>query len=304
MNTSPMRIDTSSASHDVPERKIPHLLNIDPETFRTGFNRRPFTIRHQLANHPLFTLPELAALAQRLPAEAVRYHAGDIPVTQGLYGGPHNGLSVEETIRRIEECKSWMVLKWVERDPIYREVVNQCLDEIQQFSEPLAPGMCVREGFIFISSPSSLTPYHMDPEHNFLLQVRGSKTVHMWDPEDRMVLSEEELEQFFASSGDHNLSYRDEYASKASKIELSPGIGLQFPVTAPHYVQNGNEVSISFSVTFETPAAIRRSIVYDFNSRLRRRGISPLPYGRSSLRDFGKFQAYRVLSRARLLKSF
>jgi len=28
-----------------------------------------------------------------------------------------------------------------------------------------------REGFIFVSSPGSVTPHHMDPEHNFLLQI-------------------------------------------------------------------------------------------------------------------------------------
>jgi cytochrome P450 len=41
-----------------------------------------------------------------------------------------------------------------------------------QFSEPLAPGMCQREGFIFISSPGAVTPFHLDPEHNFLLQIK------------------------------------------------------------------------------------------------------------------------------------
>ena len=33
----------------------------------------------------------------------------------------------------------------------------------------------MREAFIFISSPNTVTPYHMDPEYNFLLQIRGTK---------------------------------------------------------------------------------------------------------------------------------
>jgi hypothetical protein len=276
------------------------LLELDEETFRANFNRKPFTIRHQLANHPLFTLRRLVALAQSLPADHVKYNAGDIAVSQGLYKGPQTGLSIEETIHQIEECNSWMVVKWIEKDPAYQQLLDQCLDEIQNFSEPLDPGMCRREGFIFISSPSAITPYHMDPEYNFLLQIRGSKTVHLFDGSDRSILSEEDLEKFL-SPGDYNLAFRDEYETKAKIFELSPGVGLHFPVTAPHWVRNGDQVSISLSITFRTPASERRGIVYDVNSSLRRRGMHPKPFGRSWLLDSAKYQTYRALRRARQL---
>jgi len=41
-----------------------------------------------------------------------------------------------------------------------------------------------QQAFIFVSSPEAVTPLHMDPEHNFLLQVRGLKTLHLFDPND------------------------------------------------------------------------------------------------------------------------
>ena len=34
-----------------------------------------------------------------------------------------------------------------------------------------------RTGYLFITSPASTTPMHFDPEHSFLLQVRGVKNV-------------------------------------------------------------------------------------------------------------------------------
>ena len=37
--------------------------------------------------------------------------------------------------------------------------------------------MLTSQGFIFVSSPNSVTPYHFDPEHNILLQIRGSKVM-------------------------------------------------------------------------------------------------------------------------------
>jgi len=272
-------------------------LEISADEFRAGFNRQPFLIGHHLAGHPLFELPRLLELAARLPEACVAYNAGDISVAEGLYRGPRTGLSVEETIRRIEDCQSWMVLKHVEADAEYNALLDSCLDEVQRHSEPLASGMRKREGFIFISSPRSVTPYHLDPEYNFLLQIRGSKTVHIWNPHDSAVLTDEELEDFFTSEEQKNLKFKDEYEQQASVFELIPGRGLHFPVTSPHWVQNGDGVSVSFSITFQTPAIERRAIVYGVNAALRRRGWKPTPAGRSAMLDAMKYNAWRVARR-------
>lgn len=273
-------------------------LEIDHDSFRANFNRRSFYIRHHLSEHPLFSLPNLVKLANRLPGECVKYSSGDVPVENGLYNGPHTGLSVEETLWRIENCHSWMVIKFIEQDPEYRELLYRCLDEVQCFSAPLDPGMNKREGFIFISSPSSLTPYHIDPEYNFLLQVRGSKQLHVFDGSDRSVLSEQEIEEFIASDSERNIVYKEEYKNKSEAFELTPGKGLHIPVMSPHWVQNGNEVSISFSITFQTQASNHRNIVYKANSQLRKLGLNPSPYGHSRLGDSVKFFGLRALQRA------
>src|SRR5436853_2235330 len=189
-------------------------FEITADEFPVSFNRQPFLIGHHLAGHPLFELPRLLELAARLPEACVAYNAGNVAVAEGLYRGPRTGLSVEETIRRIEDCQSWMVLKHVELDGEYNALLDACLDEVQAHAEPLAPGMQKREGFIFISSPGSVTPYHLDPEYNFLLQIRGSKTVHIWNPNDRSVLTEEELEAYWEDQ--KNIAFRDEYEQKAS----------------------------------------------------------------------------------------
>jgi hypothetical protein len=72
-------------------------------------------------------------------------------------------------------------------------------------------------------------------------------------------------------------------------------------VTAPHYVRNGPDVSISFSITFRTPDLERRSIIHNVNAGLRRRGWDPLPFGTSRWRDALKYQTYRVWRRLRRL---
>ncbi|HKP87891.1 MAG TPA: transcription factor [Blastocatellia bacterium] len=273
-----------------------NLLDLNRETFRARFDREPFIIGHHLEDHPLFTLPRLVELSRRLPKENVKYNAGNIPIGIELYTGPQTGLSAEETIRRIEECGSWMVLKWVEQDDEYRDLLNRCLDEVQALSEPIVPGMSKREAFIFVTSPRSITPYHMDPEYSFLLQIRGRKTVKVMPGS---AVSEQELEDYFGGGCDP--AFKEECKETAPTFRLTPGKGLHFPITVPHWVENGDEVSISFSITFRTLASERKSIVYDMNRRLRMRGLNPAPYGRSALRDSAKFYAFRAARRARKL---
>jgi ribosomal protein L16 Arg81 hydroxylase len=157
--------------------------------------------------------------------------------------------------------------------------------------------MCLAQAFVFITSPSSVTPYHMDPEHNFLLQIRGSKRIRLFDGHDRSILSEEELERFY--SGAHrNLVFREEQEKTGWTFDLTPGLGLHFPVTAPHYVKNGPEVSVSFSITFRTPDIERRSETHNFNAFMRRSGLRPAPAGMHPRSDRLKSIAVRAFRKS------
>ncbi len=277
-------------------------FEFDDSAFRANFNRMPFLVRHRLSDHPLFTLPRLIELARRLPAENIEYNAGNIPIFQDPSLTPRTGLSIEETIRRIEECNSWMVMKYVEDDPEYACLLRECLIEIGEHSEPIDPGMCRPEGFVFISSPGAVTPCHIDPEYNFLLQIRGRKFITIFDPADRQVLSEEMLERYLAGSH-RNLTLDAEQIGRGICFTLDPGDAVHVPVTAPHYVKVGAEVSVSFSITFRTPRSDRRTIVYTVNSYLRKKGLAPAPYGRSKVRDDIKYNSFRALRRVRALAS-
>ena len=271
-----------------------NLLAIEADPFRENLGRAPFLVHHRLADHPLFALPRLVELAGALPDRQVEYNAGRVPITLDPAKTPRNGLSAEETVRRIEECSSWLVLKNVEAHAQYGELLERCLAEVRLASPRLTRGMCDHEAFIFVSSPGALTPYHMDPEENFLLQIRGRKTMHVFD---RSVLSDRETENFF-SGGHRNLVYRDEYAGRASAFALAPGNGVHVPLIAPHWVQNGPEVSISFSITFRTAASKRVAHAHRFNAALRRWGLRPAPAGESRLRDGVKQLLFRTGARA------
>lgn len=262
------------------------------DIFGELFNRRPFKIGHNLNGHPLLELPRIIELSKQLPENQIECKLGRVSVNLGSVQAPDNGLTPEETVNQIEQCNSWLLLKNVEVVKEYREMVDACLDQIGRIAQKTAPGMYLREGFIIVSSPGTVTPYHLDPENNFLLQIRGPKYVHLWDPTDRVVASEEDVEKLF-SKGQRNLEFKESYVALEEKFELLPGEGLQFPISAPHWVENGPEASVSLSITFRTDYSARRESLHRLNHKLRGWGITPSPYGASPLRDELKYSLVR-----------
>jgi hypothetical protein len=148
-----------------------------------------------------------------------------------------------------------------------------------------------RKGFIFVTSPESVTPFHFDQEYNFLLQIRGQKTVHVFP---RSIITEQEVEERFGRSH-RNLRFQRAFQASASTFDLTPGTGLHIPIAAPHWVKNGGRVSISFSITFHTPASERTSALYRVNNHIRSIGLAPRPVGQSAIRDSAKHLAFQSL---------
>ncbi len=277
-----------------------NFLSLNPIDFENHFARTPFLIEHKLCDHPLFQLDRIVELTKSLPEECIEYNAGKLPISLDPELTPRNGLSPEETVRRIEECESWIVLKYVENDPEYRKLLDACLDQLRPYTESITPGMTQAQAFVFVTSPGSVTPYHIDPEHNFLLQIRGSKEIRMLDGRDESILNEEDLEHFYSDRG-RNLQLNPEHNDAGWKFDLQPGKGLHFPVTFPHWVKNGDAVSVSFSITFRTPDLDRRRALHQMNRSLREKGFSPWAVGNNRLRDSLLYSGFRAQRRLKAM---
>ncbi len=121
---------------------------------------------------------------------------------------------------------------------------------------------------------------------SLLLQIQGDKQISIFDRNDREVLSEEEIERFW--SVDHNAPrYKPELQHHATVYELRPGNGVHIPVNAPHWVQNGDNISVSLNVNFQYRDAMRANL-YRLNFVLRRMGLRPTPPGASRVKDMVK----------------
>ena len=269
-------------------------VELDATSAQSNFNRHPFRIQHFLQKHPLFELDRLVQLSRTLPESRVEFNLGTLAISVDPRSTPRNGLSIEQTIKQIETCESWMALKQVQDDPEYRALLDECLDEVDQHISAVAGPMFDRLGFIFVSSPRAVTPFHIDPECNFLLQIHGTKTMYVFDKRDRDLLGERDLEIFY-SGGHRNLTLSEKLKDRAERFVLEPGDGLHVPQHAPHYVENGDDVSVSFSITFNTDESDRTRGVYWCNKQLRKLRVRPLPPGQSTLHDGMKFTVFRTM---------
>ncbi|MCB1754256.1 MAG: cupin-like domain-containing protein [Gammaproteobacteria bacterium] len=262
---------------------------------QAGFPERHFTIKHGLDNTELFSMERLIKLAESLPVEQIEWNSGDAAVSQDPTKTPGNGLSPAETIRQIENHKSWLVLKNIETDPEYKAVLDKCLDEVETIAGKKVTGICDRAGYIFVSSPGAVTPYHMDPEHNFLMQIRGSKTMYIYDQRDREVLKEEQIENTYYGVARHrNLEYKESFKEKEEAVTLQPGDALHVPIHAPHWVKNGDAVSISLSITFRSDQSHKAVRLHVLNARLRKLGLKPSNVGYKPAMDSLKDAVFRT----------
>ncbi|TVV74990.1 cupin-like domain-containing protein [Sphingomonas solaris] len=266
--------------------------------FATLYPEKPGVVRHRLVGHPLFELEALARLAQRMRPQDVEQNIADLPIGVDPADVAHNGLSVTDTIRSIEQCGAWMVLKFVEQDAEYRALMEQALDELAPVVGAATGAMLKREAFIFVSSPGAVTPFHFDPEHNILLQIRGDKVMTMFPAADEAVVSGP-LHEAFHLGGHRNLPYDEAVAGRGTAFALSPGEAVYVPVKAPHWVKNGAVPSVSFSITWRSEWSYREADARGMNALLRRAGLNPAPPGRYPAGNTAKSLAWRAISRAR-----
>jgi len=292
------------------------VIDCSPELFTRNFNRLPHEVQHTLAANPLFTLPALAELSERVAARERPHHArGDVYIERGptdsITSKATNGgaelrhdarTDVARLVQEIEKGQTWIILKHIEREPGYREIFEECLVDIVRFTgRRLLKDVKWFEAILFITSPNRVTEYHIDRECAWLLQIHGNKEMHLFDRGDKDVLPDDELERYWMGN---NLSatYKPHLESRALVYHLRPGIGVHSPVNTPHWLKNGDNVSVSLNINFQLHEYAWENL-FRANHYLRRAGVVPSSPGKNPLADRIKRGAYTgVQDVKRLLK--
>lgn len=276
---------------------------VDPiEQCRQLLHKKPFPVRHPLAEHPLFAVDALIPVAEAAAKRRGDLYAdvGDLTLTDKWGTTPAPTMPIPELIERIETAGAWIVMKHVEVDPRYKALLDDYADFVRGIAGPEGAKLLRNpEMLVFITSPNRKTPFHFDAEVNFLVQVHGSKDLWVCDPLDRSITTEEEIERYYGSSITAG-TYKPHAEQRATRFFLGPGDAVHIPTHGAHWVQNHGAVSVSLSLNMELPNWMQAD-VYKANYYLRRLGLTPRSPGDSILADRSKALVIDALRTAKRL---
>ncbi|RYZ41926.1 MAG: transcriptional regulator [Myxococcaceae bacterium] len=274
------------------------------------FDRESYRCRHTLVGHPALELENLAGVVQRLPADNVFFSSGLLPKDADFdraHVDHRTGLSLKDTVENMMTSHSYIMLRAPEQDPSFKDLFRSLLAEVESLMQAQGVGHTAVDPmlYLFIASPGSVTPFHLDRYSTLLMQFRGRKAVHISPAWDEQVVPARDLESFVARSGS-KVSYRETFDATATRYEFGPGDALHIPFVAPHYVKNGmDDVSVSLSIIFNTRETARHLRALRANHALRTRlgrvGYRPVPVNRFLPLDHMKSGMERVVRRARQL---
>ena len=266
-------------------------FGLDQEAFKRCFDREPFGFTHNLSGLDLFQGDSLLDLAEKYSGSPRDYFiaAGAPSAGTEFYSVPNGGVKPYEAVQNLDKRHCRVLLKRPENhDRRFQELMQMLLRQVIEFRGGLGGEKIERlESSIFISSGSTITPIHFDPEVGFFSQIEGEKSYHVYPPD---CACEAELERFYVRGrvdvGNVTMSSLDQ--AREHVFKLCPGKGFHQPQNAPHWVQTGNSRSVSYTIVFQTNASRSRGRTRAFNYFLRRARVNPAQPGTHTGRDATK----------------
>lgn len=246
------------------------------ETHSQLWGNAPIRLAHNMHKSPLFSMDHLAALIERYPRE--HYSLMQTGVKDGKRIWRHGEIgnfSGQQVIDAVSSGELWLNLRRVSSiDTRYHDMLGRMFAEVGEN----VPGFELPhqyEAGILISAPQAQVHYHSDLPGQSLIQIAGRKRVHIY-PSSPPFVTPENLEDIQLFELELDMPYHDWYDRYATVLDLEPGQMLNWPLNAPHRVDNLGTVNISMTVSYETEAIRRTRIVNLANGLLRNRfGYTP-----------------------------
>jgi hypothetical protein len=275
---------------------------LDPDDqgrFGAHYPLAPMRFSHNLGAKGLFGIEALAQLALSLPTTQVERRFADNRPDSDFRKMDMHDMAVDRHIRSIAENPAWIMLANIQSDARYRTAIAEIIGALAPQIEMATGPIRNLTGFVFISSQGAVTPLHFDPEYNLFFQLEGSKAFTLF-PADGPLVSARTHEALHVG-GDNMLRWSDRTNIRGDCHALRSGAGLFVPYKAPHWVEVGDAVSISLSVTWKSDWCFDQEYGHRFNARLRGLGFSPAPLPAWPRRAGSKSLGGRLLDRIGLM---
>jgi hypothetical protein len=245
------------------------------DTHSSLWGHQPIRLAHGLHQSPLFSTDRLAELIEHYPREHYSLVQTGAKDSRRLWReGEIGNLSGRQVMDAIAGGGLWLNLRNVSGvDTAYRSMLDGMFEgiaaKVPGFQAP------THQSGILISSPDAQVYYHADLPGQGLIQISGRKRVYLY-PATAPFIRPEHLEDIALYDVEVDMPYAEWYDAHARVFDLEPGQMLNWPLNAPHRVENLGSVNISMTVSYVNDEIRRCQIVHLGNGLLRHRfGYQP-----------------------------
>jgi hypothetical protein len=246
-----------------------------PDDSATRFRRDTLKATHDGHTSPLFEDDGLADLLDRYPREKLgvyKFPDHAEGKVKALHGDAP-GVSGAQLLQAVKDGRIWLNLRAANRElPEYEDLKQQIFGQLESAT---GHKTLKQDVGVLISSPNIHVHYHLDIPLVCLVQMRGTKTLHLYPPEAPFA-PPEQVECVALRETEEEITFQNSFDTSADAITLNPGDAITWPQNAPHRVQNADVMNVSLSCEFMTPGALLRANAIYTNGLLRRKlGWSP-----------------------------
>jgi hypothetical protein len=229
-----------------------------------AYPAQPTVFCHDLGGHMLLNGSALVDAALSLPAECVELRGAG--TAEKFLPMPVTPQALNEMFAGTTTENAWLMIRGLETLPAYRALIDALLGPVAALARKKTGSLHQPRAFLFCASARALTPYHFDPEHNILFHLKGSKRFFL-HPDRPPYLSADDHARLHAK-GKNLLGVP--IVGGATAFDLAPGRALYVPYKWPHWVEVGDEPSLSLSVTWTSDWSLARDDGWRGNAVLRR----------------------------------
>lgn len=247
------------------------LLRWNAEEY-ASFSSKTQILRHAFHELPILKRSALIDLLHHYPRHSLQaFTMGSDPTDASDWRCVDiaDDTSGEAIWRAVEVGRLWLNVMSIEEhshefgeliDAIYRHLDQHC---------PHLRGPVADYSTLLISSPGAQVYYHMDADPNTLWHLRGSKRVWIYPALDTRFISQDLIEDIFASKRGEEVPFDLAFDQHAFHHVLQPGEAASWPQNGPHRIEN-IDLNVSLSTSFHTPLTQRRKDIQQANRSLLR----------------------------------
>jgi hypothetical protein len=263
----------------------------------------PVCLQHRVHKSKLFSNDALATLIENYPRQFyMLIHMGEQGQSRRFWReGDIGGLSGSDVIEAIAKGRLWLNLRNVNRvDKRYQELVDALFAELNTRMPDFVTRY--RDSGILISSPNAQVYYHADLPGQALFQIAGRKRIYFY-PNHKPFLNHADLEHIAIYGVEVEMPYHEWFDQYARIYDFEPGQMFNWPLNAPHRIENHDCLNVSMTVEYGTDAIRRSSALTRANGILRYRlGWTPRSYATHGAAFWTKAMMQQVLRDTQWMK--